>query len=225
VLCNNSYFRSELYSLGSLGLILCEVVARVQEIRSNSDVRNDKVMRIIESAILHLTLGAILTTGSALLAQQVSQVPMLPAPLPSQLLTGKKVFISNVPGALFSSPRTAEDDPYRPYNQFYASMKNWGYYELVSAPAEADLIFEISLTDRPTLGNAMVQSSFRLAYLDLTVRDPKTQVVLWWFAERLQGANRPATGEKNYNQAMTSLVNDVKKVVGQYATGPADAKK
>jgi hypothetical protein len=182
-------------------------------------------MRILESAMLHMTLGVILTTGSALLAQQVNQSPIPPAPLPAQFLTGKKVFISNVPGALFSSPRTAEDDPYRPYNQFYASIENWGYYELVSTPADADLIFEISLVERPTLTNALAQNSFRLAYLGLTVRDPKTQVVLWWFAERPQGANRPATGEKNYNQAMTNLVNDVKKVVGQYAAGPANAKK
>jgi hypothetical protein len=182
-------------------------------------------MRIFESSTLHMTLAVILTTGLSLWAQQVGQSPLPPAPLPSQLLAGKKVFISNVPGALFLSPRNAEDDPYRPYNQFYASLKSWGYYELVPAPADADLIFEINLSDRPTLGNAMVQSSVRLAYLDLTVRDPKTQAVLWWFAERVQGANRPATGEKNYNEAMTNLVNDVKKAIGQYSAGPANAKK
>ena len=182
-------------------------------------------MRIFESSTLHMTLAVILTTGLSLWAQQVGQSPLPPAPLPSQLLAGKKVFISNVPGALFLSPRNAEDDPYRPYNQFYASLKSWGYYELVPDPADADLIFEINLADRPTLGNAMVQSSVRLAYLDLTVRDPKTQAVLWWFAERVQGANRPATGEKNYNEAMTNLVNDVKKAIGQYSAGPANAKK
>jgi hypothetical protein len=145
--------------------------------------------------------------------------------VPSQLLTGKRAFISNVPGAVFSSPRTAEDDPYRPYNQFYATMKNWGYYQLVATPAESDLIFEISLVDRTTLGSALAQNSFRLVYLDLTVRDPKTQAVLWWFGERLQGANRSATGEKNYNQAMMNLVNDLKKVVGDYAPAAAKAKK
>jgi hypothetical protein len=179
---------------------------------------------MLESAMLRMILGVILTTGSALLAQQVDQSPIPPAPVPSQLLTGKKVFISNVPGAVFSSPRTAEDDLYRPYNQFYASMKNWGYYELVSTPEEADLIFEISLVDRLTMGNTLVQGSNRLAYFDLCVRDPKTQVVLWWFAERLQEANRSATGEKNYNQALTNLMNDVKRVVDQHA-GAADARK
>jgi hypothetical protein len=182
-------------------------------------------MRIFESAMLPIILAVILTTGSELLAQPANQSAIPQAPLPSQLLTGKNIFISNAPGASFLSPRTAEDDPYRPYNQFYGSIKNWGYYQLVSAPSDADLIFEINLTDRPTLGNAMVQSSVRLAYLDLTVRDPKTQAILWWFAERLQGANRPATGEKNYNQAMADLVNDVKRLVGQYPIEPASAKK
>ncbi len=182
-------------------------------------------MRIFQSATLHMTLAVILITGSALEAQQTNQSPMLQSPVPSQFLAGKKVFISNVPGALFSSPRTAEDDPYRPYNQFYALIKGWGYYELASAPAEADLIFEISLVDRPAMANALVQASVRLPYLELIVRDPRTQVVLWWFAERLQGANGPATGEKNYNQAMTNLVNDVKKSVGQYAVAPANAKQ
>lgn len=123
------------------------------------------------------------------------------------------------------SPRTDEDDPYRPYNQFYASMKNWGYYDLLSTPAEADLIFEIRLADRSTLGNAMVQNNLRLPYFELTVRDPKSQVILWWFAERLQGANRPATGEKNYNQAMTNLVSRVKEIVGQNSAGSAKMNK
>ena len=182
--CNNSWFRSELYSVGDSERV------RPSDNRWNLHVRKEKVMKIFQSAMYHMMLAMILTTGSALWAQQVNQRPIPPAPVPSQLLTGRKIFISNVPGTLFLSPRTAEDDPYRPYNQFYASIKNWGYYQLVSAPAEADLIFEIALVDRPTLGNAMVQTSERLVYLDLTVRDPNTHVVLWWLAQRLQGANR-----------------------------------
>ena len=29
------------------------------------------------------------------------------------------------------------------YNEFYAAMKSWGRYELVSSPADADMVFEI----------------------------------------------------------------------------------
>ena len=148
-----------------------------------------------------------------------------PAPVPPQILSAKKVFISNVPGERFYYPRNAEDDPYRPYNQFYASMKSWGYYELVTAPADADLIFEIKLSGRPVLTNATIQAPVHEVYLEAIVRDPKTQVVLWWLTEHLQGANRVATGEKNYNQAMAELVNDVKKLVGQPVTSARNGAK
>jgi len=159
-------------------------------------------------------LVAVVLDG-ALLAAQGTPPAISPAPVPPQVLAAKKVFISNVPGELFYFPRNAEDDPYRPYNQFYASLKSWGYYELVSAPADADLILEIRLSGRPVLTSATVQGRVPEVYFDVTVRDPKTQVVLWWLAERLQEATRVATGEKNYNQAMTNLVNDLKKLVGQ----------
>ena len=36
--------------------------------------------------------------------------------------------------------------PDRAYNEFYAAMKTWGRYELVAAPRDADLVFEIRLT-------------------------------------------------------------------------------
>src|SRR5437867_13326838 len=33
----------------------------------------------------------------------------------------------------------------RAYDQSYAAIKNWGQYELVSSPSDADLVFEVSL--------------------------------------------------------------------------------
>jgi hypothetical protein len=168
-------------------------------------------------------LAACLTGTLAAQQPALSTVPA--APVPAQILAGKKVFVSNVPGALSFYPRNAEDDPNRPYNQFYAELKNWGYYELVPAPADADLILEISLSNERMMSSASQQVPVHQAHFDLTVRDPKTQVVLWWLAERLEGANRAATGEKNYHQAMTNLVNDLKKLVGQPATPSGDTKK
>jgi len=96
---------------------------------------------------------------------------------------------------------------------------------VVSALADADLILEVKLTGRPVLSSATVQAPVHAAYLDVTVRDPKTQVTLWWLAERLQGANRVATGEKNYNVAMTNLVNDWKKLLGQPTDQASNIKR
>jgi hypothetical protein len=168
--------------------------------------------KIFSQIPIYKVFAMMLLGGSAAAAQQMpASVP--PAPVPPQILAAKKVFISNVPGTLYYSPRNAEDDPYRPYNQFYDSMKAWGNYELVAAPSEADLILEVSLADRLTMSNATVQGSVRAAYFIVVMRDPKTQTVLWWLSERLQGANRISTGEKNYNQAMMNLINDMKKLV------------
>ena len=158
-------------------------------------------------------------------AQQTAPTGLTAAPVPPQIRVAKKVFISNVPGELSYYTNIAEDDPYRTYNEFYASLKSWGYYELVSTPAEADLILEISLSNRPMMSDALHQQPVHQAHLVLVVRDPRTQVALWWLAERVQQANRPATGEKNYSQAMTNLVNDVRKLAGQTIPPAGETKK
>ncbi len=173
--------------------------------------------RVFKTMALLLLLPSALS-GVVLAAQQTPAGAVQAAPIPPQVLSAKKIFISNVPGALYLTPRNAEDDPYRPYKQFYAAMKSWGYYELVSSPADADLIFEISLADRAVLTTATVQASERAVYFIVTLRDPKSQTILWWVAERLQEANRSSTGEKNYNQAMTNLLADLKTMAGQSAS-------
>jgi hypothetical protein len=68
-------------------------------------------------------------------AQAVSEPA--PGPIPTQLLTSKRVFISNAGSTIGKAPVNLA------YNEFYAYMKSWGKYELVSAPADSDLIFEI----------------------------------------------------------------------------------
>jgi hypothetical protein len=145
---------------------------------------------------------AILGLVQALSAQQ-SRGPA-PAPVPAQIAAAQKVFISNAGGA---SLETVIDEtvfnggPDRPYNQFYAAMKSWGRYELVSSPADADLVLEISwvLTDTglrlPVLGQ-----------LRLVVIDPKTHVTLWNITEYVRGALLLSNRDKNFDQAMNTVV-------------------
>lgn len=84
------------------------------------------------------------------------------------------------------------------YNVLYDHMKGWGGFELVSAPVDADLVLNINFVD--LLG----------PQLRLVVLDPKTHVVLWTFAEPVQPWNRQSTGRKNFDQAMVTLVDDVR---------------
>jgi hypothetical protein len=116
------------------------------------------------------------------------------APIPVQLLSAQKVFISNGE----SAAEEEFDLPNLTYDEFYASLKSWGKFELAPTPADADLIFKISF--------AVALSP----QLRLVVLDPKTHVVLWTFTEKMQSWSREATGRKNFDQAMAKLVGDLK---------------
>jgi hypothetical protein len=57
-----------------------------------------------------------------------------PAPLPLVVVNAKKVFLTNGGGSDLA------------YDTFYSEMKNWGKYEIVGSPDNADLIIEIFLS-------------------------------------------------------------------------------
>src|SRR2546426_12838397 len=64
----------------------------------------------------------------------------LPAPLPRQIFTAHKVFVSNAGGDTLGDYSGGPD---RAYNQFYGALEEWGRYEMVAAPADAELILEV----------------------------------------------------------------------------------
>jgi hypothetical protein len=151
-------------------------------------------LRNIKLPSLHLAV-AILGLIPKLNAQQSKAT--LPGPVPPQIAAAQKLFISNAGGESFENviDQTAfNGGPDRPYNQFYASMKNWGHYGLVSFPADANLVFEVSwvLSDTglklPVLGQ-----------LRLVVIDPKTHITLWNFTEYVRGAILLGNRDKNFD--------------------------
>lgn len=90
-----------------------------------------------------ITILAVASLGSA-----QSKAPALAAaPVPGAMLAAQKVFISNGGGESFETvidETVFNGGPDRPYNEFYADMRGWGHYEIVSSPADADLVFEVS---------------------------------------------------------------------------------
>jgi len=55
----------------------------------------------------------------------------------------------------------------------------------------------------------------------LTILDPGTRVTLWTLTEHLQFAVLLGNRDKNFDQALAALVNDVKNIAGQpAATSP-----
>jgi hypothetical protein len=146
-----------------------------------------------------------------------------PAPVPTQITSSQKVFISNLGGESFETvfdQNVFHGGPDRPYNDFYSAMKTWGKFELVSSPADADLVLEISwaLSDTglklPVLGQ-----------LRLVVLDPKTHVPLWTLIEYVRGAVLLSNRDKNFDHAMNTIVGRLKLLSGIPVTLPSDIGK
>jgi hypothetical protein len=128
------------------------------------------------------------------------------APIPGQIVSAKKLFIAN--GGEQRNPNGDlyfSGGPDRAYNQFYAVVKNWGRYEIVSAPADADLVFQIRLAD--------VRRDGLDDELDLVILDPKTNVILWSLSEPASAAGRQKTRDAAFDRALSLLSNDLKKLV------------
>lgn len=164
---------------------------------------------------------ATLLISLPLIAQQSKREPAPPAPIPPQITSAKKVFISNGGGERPEALGEAEVDggPDLPYNEFYAAIKSWGHYELVSSPGDADVVFDIkwALTDvrdanlrfpNPVLGQ-----------LRVIILDPKTHVRLWTIKEYVRGAALLGNRDKNFDLAMDAVVTRLKTVAGG---APAD---
>lgn len=136
-----------------------------------------------------------------------------PAPVPSQILSARKVFISNGGTRLQLWSSGGVD---RPYNQLYAAMKDWGRYELVSAPADADLVLEIHGTFVVVEGPGR---TFAAGELVLTFLDPNTHIALWTLIED-EGEN-----DRQFDKAMNTLMQDLRHLVEPTSQVSTPAKR
>ena len=156
-------------------------------------------MRIAGVGTLFLSFAIVLLTAPIAAAKNPTEPEA--APIPSQIFAAKKVFISYLesdadPGAVDLT-----------YNEFYARIKDWGRYELVRAPADADLVFEIRYI-----------SGITDTQLRMSIVDPKTHIVLWPFVQHVEGSSREKGRRKNLDSAIEDLVGDLKKVTTPPAT-------
>jgi hypothetical protein len=163
---------------------------------------------------------AILVFAPLLNAQKSS-----PAPVPSELLTAKRIFIAYGGGPSDRAGYSGTDT--RTYDQFYAALKTWGHYDLVSSPADAELVFEISFAcplvpfstsdgySTPTPSKPAYDPRFKLAIIDV-----QTHVTIWTVIQHINLALLQKNSDKNFDNAMTALVNEVAKLAG---TTPAIA--
>lgn len=189
------------------------------------------MLKPIRAATFSIALALALITALLMLppaqAQQSKDVP--PAPLPSQVYSAKKVFISNAGG---DSNGLYTGGPERLYNQFYAAVKGWGRYELVASPAAADLVLEVSFRN-PFIGEGMIGGgetqvsnyNFTDPHFRLVIVDPGTRVTLWTFTEHVERARLQGNRDKNFDLAFAKLANDLRNASGQPAAVAANSQK
>jgi hypothetical protein len=160
---------------------------------------------------------AVLFLGLPLVATpQSKQVP--PAPIPAPILSAKRVFIANGGGDESAyDPSQYGGGPHRAYNEFYAAIKAWGQYELVSAPGDADLVLEIRLAVIQLQRERVLAADDSVLYdpqVTLIIREAKSHETLWGLTEHIQVAVLQSNREKNFEQALAKLVAEVKRIAG-----------
>lgn len=91
-------------------------------------------------------------------------------------------------------------------------MKEWGRYQLMAMPADADLILEISfiVVIGPTTIYQGNGTSSQEPEVRLVIFDPKTHVVLWAFTEPIKQAALSINEKKNFKLTLGKLVSDLK---------------
>lgn len=171
------------------------------------------------------TISSTLVAGSliaaALIAPSVAcaQVAPVEAPVSSQILNARRVFVSNAGSDSYGAEsyfRLTKYDggPDRVFHQFYSALKRWGKYELVDAPADADVVFAVRFTS-PIVDKA---TKYELVYdpqLDLTIVDPRSHVVMWTITEHIQPANSVDENNRNFDHAVARMVDRSRSLVGE----------
>ena len=131
----------------------------------------------------------VLTVGflwaSRVQAQEAEQQS---APIPAPILNAKKVFIANGGAdALLTAHDQENGVPGKHYSQFYVLMRKWAFYEVVTSPADADLVLETYASapvESVSNGKSRIQPQFQVSIFDC-----KTHFLLWRLTESLDPAS------------------------------------
>jgi hypothetical protein len=169
-------------------------------------------MRPTRFLVMAVAMTLAGTCTSSLPAQRkAAPVNSSAAPVPLPILQGKKAFVSFELGDVSSFPSVYSGGPERAYNEFYQGMQQWGRYQLVADPKDADVIFAIRFVESPGL----TTPQFRLG-----ISDSRGRVSLWGFAEQIDGAVRKKNRDAAFSDAIGQIISDVKLLVNSNGAYP-----
>ena len=182
-----------------------------------------------EGASLKRLRRACLFAGSAVLfpltacfiSKPTPPPPPPPPAIAAEIANAKRVFVSNLGEdgvAAANLPGGADAC----YNTFYASLQQWGHYKLVGSPNDADLVLEISATEKaetkeiegPGGRTSTHNYTDYPAIITLTAIDTSTRSVLWTTRVGfLSTAIKRETELKQFDQTIEVLTNRLKAMV------------
>jgi len=150
----------------------------------------------------------LLTLVPAISAKTRKDVPA--APLPTAIVSAHKVFLSNKGGSDLA------------YDAFYQSMKNWGKFQIVGSPNDADLVVELSYevvhegtrvwSSTNTYNNSTQVYSRQIIdpQLILTIYDAKSKNSLWSTIDHRRLARLQKNREKEMINSAERLVEELR---------------
>jgi hypothetical protein len=174
--------------------------------------------------------STLLLAGFALLPILHAQQAVPPAPVPSAIASAQKVFIANGGMDAFSLQAFQELtlNGTNPYDSLYAAVKSWNTVQLVSSPADADLVVQIRLT--APLTNVGEHATWDFQHIlanttwqfqaELKIYDAKSHFALWTITQPVRPANLKGTWRKNIADANAALAGDLKTLLTPPAPAP-----
>ena len=189
-----------------------------------------KLMQQFPTVLVAILIAALALTETAI-AQDPSQAAIPQAahaapsqfpngPLPSQIATAHKVFLTNA-GADQNFPV----DENTAYNDVLIALQNWGHYQFVSSPQDADLIF--SLKDAAPItgvgGDADSTYSISSPTFILSIVDARTNAPLWTVTSPVVSYGSGKKEARWFTHSVNNLVTRVKVVAGQPVTAEEQA--
>jgi hypothetical protein len=152
--------------------------------------------------------------------------PPPPPPLSviSQVTAAKKIFLSNG-GVDDIFDHFIPGGPNGSYNELYVSLKQWGHFQLVDSPSQADLIFEI----RSTVivgqyvvngGNANIATDTTESYtpiFTLSIFEASTHASIYSIRMLAGRGSNKAKGAIAFTQSIGVLTDKIKALVAASA--------
>lgn len=151
--------------------------------------------------IVTVCAGFGLLVGSAESQRRNAPVNASAAPVPAPVVQGKKAFVSFELGDVSAFPSVYSGGPERAYAEFYRGMQQWGRYQLVDDPKNADLVLGIRFVEAPGLNAPQIR---------LGITDASTRVSLWAFSEEINGALLKRNRDPAFSEAVGRVLADFK---------------